>query len=212
MTADDPGARPDPTPDLDTGFIPWTAHLPHGSGYVAADLEHHAPLPRIGDALEYIDEAGGHHWYRVIEVVHTLQSAADTRPAVADGEPARAEGDAEPPGSSGLVRAGLPRVYFAVADPPSPGGIMDNETDRQAPDHDAPDPGAYIGRKPEFAAETIPGGVGPDDERVSAGDTQSSGAGATDRRVQGRENEAPHGHREGPQAGDADVREAGKDR
>lgn len=213
MTADDPGARPDPTPDQEAGFIPWTAHLPYGSGYVAADLEHHAPLPRIGDALEYIDEAGGRHWYRVIEVVHTLQSAADTRPAVADGTPpnstARGEGVGEAPGSSGLVRAGLPRVYFAAADPPSPGGIMDNETDRPAPDHDAPDPGAYIGRKPEFAAETIPGGVEPDDERVSAGDTQSSGA---ERRVQGRDDEPPHGHREGAQAGDAEVREAGKDR
>lgn len=209
MTADDPAARPDPTQDQEAGFIPWTAHLPYGSGYVAADLEHHAPLPRIGDALEYIDEGGGRHWYRVSEVVHTLQSAADTRPAVADGEPPNS---GETPGSSGLVRAGLPRVYFAAADPPSTGGIMDNETDRPAPDPDAPDPGAYIGRKPEFAAETIPGGVDPDDERVSAGETQSSGAGAPDRRVQGREDELPHGHREGPPAGDADVREAGKDR
>ena len=74
------------------------------------------------------------------------------------------------------------------------------------------DAGAYIGRKPEFAAETIPGGVGSDDERVAAGDTQSSGAGAADERVQGRDDQPPHGHRDGPQASDAAVREAGKDR
>ena len=40
------------------------------------------------------------------------------------------------------------------------------------------DPGAYIGREPEFAAETIPGGIGPEDERVAAGDSRSSGEGA----------------------------------
>jgi hypothetical protein len=30
------------------------------------------------------------------------------------------------------------------------------------------DPGAYIGRKPERSAESIPGGVGSGDARVSA--------------------------------------------
>ena len=55
------------------------------------------------------------------------------------------------------------------------------------------DPGAYIGRKPELAAATIPGGVQPDDERVAAGQTQS-------------------GHREGDPASDDDVREAGANR
>ena len=30
------------------------------------------------------------------------------------------------------------------------------------------DPGAYIGREPELEAETIPGGVSPQDERVAA--------------------------------------------
>lgn len=37
------------------------------------------------------------------------------------------------------------------------------------------DPGAYIGRKPERIAETIPGGVGPADRRVSAVATQPDG-------------------------------------
>jgi hypothetical protein len=32
----------------------------------------------------------------------------------------------------------------------------------------AEDPGAYVGRLPERAAETIPGGVRPEDERVAA--------------------------------------------
>ena len=44
------------------------------------------------------------------------------------------------------------------------------------------DPGAYIGHEPEFAAETIPGGVQPKDERVSALDTRSTGVGALDKR------------------------------
>ena len=82
----------------------------------------------------------------------------------------------------------------------------------QSKDHPDTDAGAYIGRKPEFAAETIPGGVQADDERVAAGDTQSTGAGAADERLQGRDDQPPHGHRDGPDAGDADVREAGKDR
>ena len=42
---------------------------------------------------------------------------------------------------------------------------MDKRTDLDA--------GAYIGREPELASETIPGGVRPDDERVAAGDTQT---------------------------------------
>ncbi len=29
------------------------------------------------------------------------------------------------------------------------------------------DPGAYIGREPELASETIPGGVRPEDDRVA---------------------------------------------
>jgi hypothetical protein len=34
------------------------------------------------------------------------------------------------------------------------------------------EPGAYVGRKPERMAETIPGGVDPDDERIAAHSTQ----------------------------------------
>jgi hypothetical protein len=63
------------------------------------------------------------------------------------------------------------------------------------------DPGAYIGHEPELAADRIPGGVRPGDERVAA--TQSgSGVPPTP---------APSGHREAD-GGDAERREAGQDR
>lgn len=72
------------------------------------------------------------------------------------------------------------------------------------------DPGAYIGRMPERTTETIPGGVGPQDVRVSAvgtqpapvrGETPADGGGAP-----------PEGHREGASATDDTVREAGQNR
>lgn len=67
------------------------------------------------------------------------------------------------------------------------------------------DAGAYIGHEPERATETIPGGVGPADERVSAVDTRSGAAvdpatGWT---------EPPEGHRETEPKNDDRVREAG---
>jgi hypothetical protein len=34
------------------------------------------------------------------------------------------------------------------------------------------EPGAYVGHEPERQAETIPGGVRPDDERIAAHSTQ----------------------------------------
>lgn len=34
------------------------------------------------------------------------------------------------------------------------------------------DPGAFVGQRPERQAETIPGGIGPDDERIAAHSTQ----------------------------------------
>jgi hypothetical protein len=33
--------------------------------------------------------------------------------------------------------------------------------------------GAYVGRKPERLAETIPGGIEPEDERIAAHSTQT---------------------------------------
>lgn len=34
------------------------------------------------------------------------------------------------------------------------------------------DPGAFVGQRPERQASTIPGGVGPKDERIAAHSTQ----------------------------------------
>lgn len=66
------------------------------------------------------------------------------------------------------------------------------------------DAGAYVGREPERQAETIPGGVRPDDERIAAHSTQV-GVVSTDDRT-------PSGHREGRSADDDLVREAGENR
>jgi hypothetical protein len=64
------------------------------------------------------------------------------------------------------------------------------------------EPGAYVGRKPERQAETIPGGVRPDDERIAAHSTQTGPPAAEDG--------TPAGHREGRSADDDLVREAGE--
>jgi hypothetical protein len=87
------------------------------------------------------------------------------------------------------------------------------QRDRQSGPHHAgegePDAGAFIGREPEFAAETIPGGVQQRDERVAAEDSQSSGVGAADERAQGREDAWPADHRRGDDVSDDDVRRSG---
>ena len=36
------------------------------------------------------------------------------------------------------------------------------------------EPGAYVGNRPERQAETIPGGVRPEDERIAANSSQTS--------------------------------------
>ena len=98
--------------------MPWTVRFPDGEQPPLADLEHPAPLPRIGDSVEYIDEHGARHRYRVRDVVHTLQSSAASRPSVDEGtftpvSLARGEGDRE--GSFGSLRAGLPTVVLEIA-------------------------------------------------------------------------------------------------
>jgi hypothetical protein len=64
--------------------------------------------------------------------------------------------------------------------------------------------GAYIGHEPEREAETIPGGVRPDDQRIAA---NSSAPGRVT-----RDDSTPEGHREGGAADDDAVREAGENR
>ena len=68
---------------------------------------------------------------------------------------------------------------------------------------DARDPGAFIGRLPERSTETIPGGLGRKDQRVSAVATQPGPASP--------ETPQPEGHREGQTANDDTVKEAGQD-
>jgi hypothetical protein len=70
------------------------------------------------------------------------------------------------------------------------------------------DPGAYVGHEPERGTETIPGGIGPADERVSAVDSQGTGVGRPDRR--GQPDEPPHGQRRADATTDDDIRRAGQ--
>jgi hypothetical protein len=63
-------------------------------------------------------------------------------------------------------------------------------------DKKRPIPGSTVGNRGEPSADTIPDLQG-DDERVSANDTKSSGTGKSSQRVQGREDDWPHGHRTG---------------
>jgi hypothetical protein len=73
------------------------------------------------------------------------------------------------------------------------------------------DPGAYIGRLPERATETIPGGLGPKDERVSAVATQPAPVrGPLPAEADGRVE--PEGHREDNIDRDDTLREAGQNR
>jgi hypothetical protein len=105
--------------------MPYTVQFPDGDGSFAADLEHPAPLPRVGDIVEYIDEVGASRRYRVREVVHTLQTSATHRPHVSEGSAspqsiARVADGEEPerPGEGGALRAGLPKVFLEPIDEP----------------------------------------------------------------------------------------------
>lgn len=98
--------------------MPYTVYFPDGDGYIGADLEHPAPLPRVGDTVEYYDETGECRRYRVREVIHTVQTSAANRPAVDERSAspqtiARPDGEGpERPGEGGVVRAGLPKVLL----------------------------------------------------------------------------------------------------
>jgi hypothetical protein len=79
----------------------------------------------------------------------------------------------------------------------------EREPDGQDGDR-AGDPGSYIGSRPERVAETIPGGLGPKDERAAAVATQSGPVSP--------DADGPDGHREAGTADDDTVREAGQNR
>ena len=87
---------------------------------------------------------------------------------------------------------------------------MDTKPPARHRDATPRDPGAYIGRMPERATETIPGGVGPSDERVSAVATQP--APVRGPAPASEAGQPPEGHREGENATDDRVREAGQNR
>lgn len=81
-------------------------------------------------------------------------------------------------------------------------------TDDQRRHDEGDDPGAFIGREPERATETIPGGIGRKDERVAAHSTQSGPhRGPTPGSTEGA---PPEGHREGSPADEDAVRDAGE--
>lgn len=77
------------------------------------------------------------------------------------------------------------------------------------PDQQHRDAGAYIGRMPERTTATIPDGLGPKDVRVAATATQPAPVRGATATVQGQ---PPEGHREGVNATDDVVREAGQSR
>jgi hypothetical protein len=87
------------------------------------------------------------------------------------------------------------------------GGPRDDDAPRKPePRRDA---GAYIGRMPERATETIPGGVGRKDVRTAAVASQP----APVRQDPAADTGAPpQGHREAAPADDDAVKEAGKNR
>jgi hypothetical protein len=101
--------------------FPYTVFFPGDEALHPADLEHRAPLPRVGDSVEYIDKRGRCTRYVVRAVVHTLQASAGEREPVSDRAStpaafARAEDEAaEVPGDGGSLRAGLPKVFLELA-------------------------------------------------------------------------------------------------
>jgi hypothetical protein len=68
----------------------------------------------------------------------------------------------------------------------------------------------YIGQRPDENTDQIEEQLDRDAERVSVTDNESSGEGSAERRVQGRSDDWPRGHREGDPASDDDIREAGE--
>ena len=90
-------------------LMPWTLVVEDEDWW--ADLEHGAPLPRVGDLVEYIGDDGDKRIFRVVRVVHTVQSSSTDRPHVRD-ERALPNSTVDMPaaGPPRALRAGLPRV------------------------------------------------------------------------------------------------------
>jgi len=90
-------------------LMPWTLVVEDEDWW--ADLEHGAPLPRVGELVEYIGEDGDKRLFRVVRVVHTVQGSSTDRPHVRD-ERALPNSTVDMPadGLPRALRAGLPRV------------------------------------------------------------------------------------------------------
>jgi hypothetical protein len=111
--SDVPGPEEGGGPPIGT---PWTLVV-EAEGW-SADLEHAAPIPRIGETIEYITETGDRRSYRVARIVHTVQGSATERPPVrseASGPNSTVSGDHPDHVPTGL-RAGLPRVHVVAGD------------------------------------------------------------------------------------------------
>lgn len=116
MGADQPPDEPGRSLTADEGGGPpvgsaWTLVI-EGDEAWEADLEHAAPVPRVGETVEFIGEGGRRREYRVRAVIHTVQPSASERPLVAAERSSPNSiltegGTDEPPRS---LRAGLPRV------------------------------------------------------------------------------------------------------
>ena len=95
--------------------MPWTLLVEDEDW--SADLEHGAPLPRVGDLVEYIADTGDKRLFRVVRVVHTVQSSSANRPLVRDERALpNSTIDQERDGAPRSLRAGLPRVIVTAAE------------------------------------------------------------------------------------------------
>ena len=97
----------------------WTLVI-EGEGGWSADLEHAAPLPRVGERVEFIAEDGARRQYRVTDVAHTLQTSASERPRVREERslPNSVVTDGTDDDPPRALRAGLPRVTAVPDDHP----------------------------------------------------------------------------------------------
>jgi hypothetical protein len=124
MTASVPDQAPEQIGANDGGpplGSAWTLVVDGEDDRWSADLEHAAPLPRVGERVEFIGEDGTRRYYRVTRVEHTLQTAAGERPRVREEQTgpnslvSDGAGDDHAPRA---LRAGLPRVVVVSDDQP----------------------------------------------------------------------------------------------
>ena len=97
-----------------SALMPWTLEVEDEDW--SADLEHGAPVPRVGDLVEFIADDGDKRLFRVLRVVHTVQSSPAERPLVRE-EHAGPNSTVDMPSGAPprSLRAGLPRVIVESA-------------------------------------------------------------------------------------------------